>query len=57
MIMAKENVKKDRMKGLGEERKWAEENQANSHSGEHYAVSCFCLTLIAPSLLSSGNRK
>jgi hypothetical protein len=36
-MMAKLNVKKDWMKGLREEGEWAEENQASSHSGEHYA--------------------
>jgi hypothetical protein len=36
---------------------WAEENQANSHSGEDYVVSCFCLTLIPPGLLSNRNWK
>jgi hypothetical protein len=54
MMLEKENVEKECIKGLGEERKCTEENQVISHSIEHFAILHFCLTLLPPNLLSNG---
>jgi hypothetical protein len=51
-LKEEDDDEKECVKGLGEERECADENQVISHSIEH-----FCLTLMPLSLLSNGNRR